>query len=192
MKFMEQFQGERHSRSRIYNLNAADPASELVDRAHLDEHDVEQISQVMEAMGRLRHAEQQLSDASLKYMKLNSTDMRALHYLIVCGNEGTVATPGVLASHLGISSASTTKLLDRLERGGHIVRAPHPTDRRALAISVTKDTRRAAMETVGKQHAKRFNAVARLTSEERAVVIRFLDDMAEEITLRNEPWATAE
>ncbi|QUY63505.1 MarR family winged helix-turn-helix transcriptional regulator [Gulosibacter molinativorax] len=148
-----------------------------------------QISAVMEALGRYREAEQRLSEASLKYMKLNGTDMRALHFLIVCGNDGTIATPGALAAHLHISSASTTKLLDRLERGGHVTREPHPSDRRALAISITEETRQAAMETVGRQHSKRFYAAARLTSQERDVVVRFLDDMTSEITLVDEPWA---
>jgi hypothetical protein len=44
------------------------------------------------------------------------------------------------------------------------------------------------METVGRQQAKRFYAAARLTPAERDVVIRFLTDMTEEITLRDEPW----
>lgn len=189
MNFMAPFEGDDRPRWRVYGLQHSDPNSELIDRAHMSESDIAQISELMSAMGRLREAEQRLSDASLKYMKLNSTDMRALHYLIVCGNQGELATPGLIASHLNISSASTTKLLDRLERGGHITRAPHPTDRRALAITITDTTRRAAMDTVGRQQAKRFNAAARLTAQERDVVIGFLDDMAEEITLRDEEWA---
>jgi hypothetical protein len=42
---------------------------------------------------------------------------------------------------------------------------------------------------VGRQQAKRFYSAARLTADERDVVIRFLSDMAKEITLRDEPWA---
>lgn len=143
----------------------------------------------MRALGALREAEQELSDASLKYMKLNQTDMRALHYLIVSGNRDQTATPGALSEHLKISTAATTKLLDRLERGGHITRKPHPTDRRALAISITPQTHEAAMNTVGRQQAKRFHAAARLTSDEREIVIRFLEDMTNEITIRDEAWA---
>ncbi|CAI7636254.1 unnamed protein product [Penicillium discolor] len=148
------------------------------------------IARVMEALGGLRDAEQRLSQASRRYMQLNETDMRALHYLIVCANRSLVATPSGIAHHLGVSTAATTKLLDRLEKGGHIRRSPHPTDRRALAITITPETRHAAMETVGRQQAKRFYAAARLSAAERDVVIRFLQDMTEEITLRDEPWAT--
>lgn len=175
--------------SAIYDVESADPRSILIDRSGVDPEDLRQIALVMGALGELRDAEQKLSLASRRYMRLNETDMRALHYLIVCANRGATATPGGIATHLGISTASTTKLLDRLEKGGHIRRAPHPTDRRALAITITPETRQAAMETVGRQQAKRFYSAARLTPDERDIVIRFLSDMAQEITLRDEPWA---
>ncbi|WP_060926633.1 MarR family winged helix-turn-helix transcriptional regulator [Microbacterium hydrocarbonoxydans] len=177
--------------SAIYDVDSSDPRSTLIDRSGVAPEDLRQIAKVMSALGDLRDAEQKLSLASRRYMRLNETDMRALHYLIVCANKGATATPGGIATHLGISTASTTKLLDRLEKGGHIRRAPHPTDRRALAISITPDTRQAAMDTVGRQQAKRFYSAARLTPEERDVVIRFLADMTQEIALRDEPWAQA-
>ncbi|MDD0856888.1 MarR family transcriptional regulator [Arthrobacter alpinus] len=176
----------------IYDVDASDPASKLVDRSAMDPADVRQIGSVMAALGRLREAEQLLSDASLKYMKLNQTDMRALHYLIVATNTGAVTTPGAIAAHLKISTASTTKLLDRLERAGHITRSPHPSDRRALAIAITDVTRESAMNTVGRQQAKRFYSAARLNSAEREVVIRFLDDMAEQLSIKNLQWAQPE
>lgn len=174
--------------SAIYDVEASDPRSVLIDRTGVSPEELKQISRVMEALAGLREAEQTLSQASRRYMRLNETDMRALHYLIVCANRNLVAMPGGIAHHLGVSTAATTKLLDRLEQGGHITRAPHPTDRRALQINITAQTRHAAMETVGRQQAKRFYSAARLAPAEREVVIRFLMDMTEEITLRDEPW----
>lgn len=175
--------------SNLYDVDASDPQNTLVDRAGMDPQQVRHIGEVMAALGRLRAAENELSDASLKYMQLNQSDMRALHYLIVTANTRQTATPGGIAAHLKISTASTTKLLDRLEKAGHIIRQPHPSDRRALAISITAKTKQAAMETVGRQHAKRFHAAARLTPAERDVVIRFLDDMSAEISLGDVAWA---
>lgn len=177
--------------SAIYDVDVSDPRGELIDRSGLSEGDIRQISGVMQALGGLRDAEQKLSDASLRYMKLNQTDMRALHFLIACENSGNVATPGAIATHLGISTASTTKLLDRLERGEHVTRSPHPSDRRALAIAITPETRKSAVETVGRQHARRFTSAARLSSKERDIVMRFLADMTAEIAIGDEPWATS-
>lgn len=142
----------------------------------------------MSALGELRAVERKVSEASARYMALNDADMRALHFLMVNENKGERTTPGAIAAHLGISTASTTKLLDRLEASGHIVRKPHPTDRRALHIQVTAPTRQEAMETVGKHQARRFHAAARLTPEERSTVIRFLKDMTQELDITNAHW----
>jgi DNA-binding MarR family transcriptional regulator len=173
----------------LYDVDSADPNSDLVDRSSLRPGDIAEITAVMAAMGRLRDAEEALAKASQEYMELGQTDMRAVHYLIVAANRGEVVTPGALAVHLGISTASTTKLLDRLERGKHIVRSPHPSDRRALAITITPETHIAARDTVGRKQATRFTAAAALTTQERGIVARFLEDVAERMALGDEPWA---
>lgn len=175
----------------IYHLDAADPMSELIDRSDIGAQDIAEINRIMSALAELRAAEERLSEASLRYMKLNKTDMRALHFLIVAENRQQIVTPSAIAEHLSISTASTTKLLDRLERGGHIVRSTHPTDRRALRISVVPETRAAAMRTVGRQHAKRFIVGMGLSSAEREVVARFLEEMAGELRVDEREWTQA-
>jgi DNA-binding MarR family transcriptional regulator len=172
--------GERRVRvaDAMHDPRVTDRDQALVSRADLTDTDVDQIVRVMESLGRWHDAAARMSAASERYMKLNHTDMRALRYLIAAHNQGIVATPGSLAGYLGISSAATTKLLDRLERAGHITRSPHPTDRRALAIAVTEHSRHDARETVGRQHARRFAAAAALPPDERETVIRFLDALA--------------
>lgn len=172
----------------MFGIDSNDPAGSLVERGELSPADLAQISRLMNAMGRLRDAERRISEASATYMRLNQTDMRALHYLIVCGNSGTVATPSGIAQHLKISTASTTKLLDRLEKAGHVRREPHPSDRRALAIAITPQTRQAAMESVGRLQARRVRAAARLSPAERETVIAFLADMADEIDMKHASW----
>ena len=173
----------------LYNVESSDPRGELVDRSGLSPEDIAQVGRVMQALAALRAAEEKVSPASQKYMQLSAQDMRALHYLIVAKHRGEVATPGMIAAHLGISAASTTKLLNRLEKGGHIVRHVHPHDRRAFAIEVTEETEAAAKLTVGRQHAGRFHAAARLRGDEREAVIRFLDDMADGLSLDGVEWA---
>ncbi|WP_018296467.1 MarR family winged helix-turn-helix transcriptional regulator [Corynebacterium lubricantis] len=176
----EGLRGARQSPG-FYDVDSNDPKHELVNREHLSAEELTQINALMAAMGELRRAEERLSDASLEYMKLGKTDMRALHYLIVAGNTGEVVTATTLAAHLDITSASTTKLLDRLARGGHITRTPHPEDRRSTQIHITEETKQAAMQTVGKQQARRFAAAARLSPAEREVVTKFLRDTAGEL-----------
>ncbi|WP_411719743.1 MarR family winged helix-turn-helix transcriptional regulator [Mycetocola sp.] len=155
-----------------------DPSQELVKRSAMDDDEVDSIVGVLAALRTWREAEQAMSEASQKHMKLNATDMKALRFLMASRNVGAVVTPGLLAETLRISTASTTKLLDRLERAGHVLRSPHPTDRRALMITVTDATRTDARESVGRIHARRFEAAARLSPEERDIVIRFLSDLS--------------
>lgn len=144
----------------------------------IDEADLGQMVRVMDAMFRWREAERRVTEASQRYMRLGENDMKALRLMIVKGDKGEHVTARDIAEHLGISSAATTKLLDRLERAGHIRRTSHPTDRRAIAVIISPDTRKAAEMTIGREHARRFRVVASLTSEERETVIRFLDAMS--------------
>ncbi len=155
-----------------------DPRQELVDYSEMDEAEIAQIVRVLSGLRRWRESEQALSFESRSHMRLNETDMQALRFLVVSKNQGIVVTPGSLAEHLNISTASTTKLLDRLAAAGHIERSPHPTDRRALMITITRSTHEQVRESVGRAHARRFDAAARLNSEEREVVIRFLQDLS--------------
>ncbi len=155
-----------------------DRDQELVRRAGMADADVDQVVGVLEALRRWKETERRMSEASRRYWRLGETDMRALRFVIAMQNHGRVVTPGAIAEHLGITTASTTKLIDRLAAGDHVRRFPHPSDRRSLAIEVTEEARRAARETVGRSHARRFDAAARLTVREREIVTRFLDDLA--------------
>lgn len=180
---------QREQSPSLFTLAASDPHGELIDRTGLTAADLEQIDDVMTALGRLRGAEKKLAEASLRYMELGETDMRALHLLIVHENTGTLATPSAIAIALGISSASTTKLIDRLERAGHVRRERHPSDRRAIVVTISQATRTAALRTMGAQQARRVHAVRRLEPGERETVARFLEDMAAEISVEGIDWA---
>ncbi len=155
-----------------------DPRQELVVHDDLSERDLEQVVAVLTAIRDWREAEQRLNFESRTNMKLNETDMRALRYIIASMNQGVEVTAGALAEHLHVSTASTTKLLDRLEHAGHIERHAHPTDRRAITIAITDETHQQVRRTVGRQHARRFDVAKGLTPQERDVVIRFLNDLS--------------
>lgn len=184
--------GEQRDLPSVYSLAGSDPHGELVDRSGLSPVDLVQIDEVMAALVHLRAAEKRLAEASLRYMELGETDMRALHLLIVSENAGSLATPGVMAESLGISSASTTKLLDRLEAAGHVRRERHPSDRRALVITIEPATRQEAMRTVGATQARRVDAARRLLPAEREIVTGFLRDMARLISVDSTDWGDPE
>ncbi|WP_144794004.1 MarR family winged helix-turn-helix transcriptional regulator [Microbacterium paludicola] len=153
--------------------------SDLIDRSALSDEEFAQCARVMGALQQWQRASRALSDASRRYMHLNESDMRAIRMILRAQRDGQVVTPKDIAHEVGISSASTTKLVDRLEAAGHLVRVPHPTDRRTTCIEVTESTRRSARDTIGRQHARRFDVVAAMSPVEREVAIRFLSALAD-------------
>jgi DNA-binding MarR family transcriptional regulator len=48
-------------------------------------------------------------------------------------------SPGSLARHAGLHPATTTGILDRLERGGWVTRDRDPSDRRAVVVRAVRD-----------------------------------------------------
>lgn len=153
--------------------------------------DLGEIMALTNSLAQLREAERKLSESSRSVMNLSAQEMRALQFLVVSLRRGEIVTPSTLASHLGISPASTTKLLNRLERGHLISRVLHPSDRRALKIEVSPQAQALTQRSVGRQQARRFHAAVRLTSAERAVVTKFLDALTRGIDLDREKWITA-
>ncbi|TXS42627.1 MarR family winged helix-turn-helix transcriptional regulator [Streptomyces sp. OR43] len=68
---------------------------------------------------------------------MHPTDVRALICLLDAERNGTEATAGRLGAELGLNSAGTTSLIDRLERLGHLTRTRDARDRRRVLLSVT-------------------------------------------------------
>lgn len=64
---------------------------------------------------------------------LGLNDVAALEHLVRRSDLG----PADLASLLGMTTASATVLVDRLERAGHVQRRSHPRDRRRKLLVVT-------------------------------------------------------
>ena len=72
-------------------------------------------------------------DAVGEGMSLNRTDLRCLDWLF----DGPKAA-GQLAAAIGLSSAATTTLLDRLERRGLVRRVRDAVDRRKVLVEMTE------------------------------------------------------
>jgi DNA-binding MarR family transcriptional regulator len=65
---------------------------------------------------------------------LSPRDMQAIHLLQLRGP----MTPGELGRAVGIASASTTALVDRLENAGYARRERDPEDRRKVVVSLVE------------------------------------------------------
>jgi DNA-binding MarR family transcriptional regulator len=110
-------------------------------------------------------------------MEMNATDLAALRLLIMREQRGEAVRPHDIAHHLRISTASTTKLLDRLAAAGHVTREPHPIDRRARVIVLTDGSRRAFFRHFGERLGAMRRVADPYSDEELRTINRFLDEL---------------
>ncbi|MGW9586707.1 MarR family winged helix-turn-helix transcriptional regulator [Microbacterium sp. NPDC055455] len=66
-------------------------------------------------------------------------------------HHGGPATQAHLAEALGVTPRHVTTLVDALEATGFALRGPHPTDRRAVLVSLT-ERGRSTMQTMDAEH----------------------------------------
>ncbi|MEU0564944.1 MarR family transcriptional regulator [Nonomuraea sp. NPDC005983] len=71
--------------------------------------------------------------ASAEAAGLNATDYYALNLLDLAGP----LTSGELSTQTGLTTGATTRLIDRLEKGGHVRRVPDPADRRKVIVETS-------------------------------------------------------
>ncbi|MFF9090134.1 MarR family winged helix-turn-helix transcriptional regulator [Streptomyces sp. NPDC014991] len=93
----------------------------------------------MEIVHLLRAVAVELGRHSARFAQRNGmhpTDVRALVALMDAARAGEETTAGRLGAALGLNSAGTTALVDRLERAGHVRRLRGERDRRKVTIVV--------------------------------------------------------
>ncbi|MZD04324.1 MarR family transcriptional regulator, partial [Streptomyces sp. SID5785] len=106
---------------------------------------------------------------------MHPTDVRALVALMDAARAGRETTAGALGSDLGLNSAGTTALVDRLERAGLARRERDARDRRK--VTVVLDARAIALgeEHFGPLIARTLALWATYDERERATVRGFLE-----------------
>lgn len=114
-------------------------------------------------------------------MAMNATDLQALRMMIMREQREEAVSPHDVARHLRITTASTTKLLDRLTESGHIERQPHPTDRRARIVVLTEESRQAFYRHFGEKLFAMRAVAERFDESDLAVVSRFLSEISDAI-----------
>jgi DNA-binding MarR family transcriptional regulator len=70
-----------------------------------------------------------------KKLGLNTTDFEGLDLIFYRG----ITTPSELSRYTGLSSGSTTAMIDRLEKSGLVQRQSNPKDRRGILIMIDRE-----------------------------------------------------
>ena len=109
---------------------------------------------------------------------LNVTDGECLSFLAMKG----VSTPKELAHYTGLTTGSTTAMLDRLEKARFIRRKPNPEDRRGILIEITgkwTETAGPLVRGVRQAHAE---LIAGYSDEELETIADFLKRFTNNVT----------
>ena len=94
-------------------------------------------------------------------------------------------TVGVLAEGAGVAAPTATRMLDCLERDGHVTRRHSESDRRSVLISLTspgRDAVDAAHEEVSAWRRRVFEALEPGEREQAAALLTRLSQVMEEQT----------
>lgn len=134
--------------------------------------------EVLNALRRYRAAESDMRKRTRDSMGMGDTDLAALRFLVRAQRRGDDVNAKDLASHLGITSASTSVLIGRLVSSGHLMRNPHPTDKRGVLLTVTDASHSEVRSTLSAMHQRMIATAESMSPEEQATVAIFLDAMA--------------
>lgn len=148
--------------------------------------DDEHVVPMLEALRAFRRADQEMRTRISAGMQMNLTDIQALQLVIAAENRGDAITPRALARELHISTASTTKLLDRLTASGHLERRPHPRDRRSLVVFATEHAHLEVRERLTAMHARMAEIAGDVPAHARPAVVHFLRAMADQLDREGE------
>lgn len=156
----------------------------MQDRKHLRDEPYwyenrEYVHDVLDGIRRFRRANANMRKRMADGMGMNKTDMQALQVVIAAQRAGEPVHPRELAHELSISTASTTKLLDRLEKSGHLFRVPHPADRRSVTVAATDFAHREVKDRLSSMHQDMEDIILEFAPEEQKAISQFLHAMAD-------------
>ncbi|MGY1501109.1 MarR family transcriptional regulator [Streptomyces sp. QTS52] len=118
---------------------------------------------------------------------LHPTDLRALICLLDAARTHTPATPGRLGQQLGMNSAGTTALVDRLERLGHVRRVRDSRDRRRVLLEVDERAVTLGQSFFGPLITEVVAATRNFSDTELATIQRFLLNVHEVAAAQRDP-----
>lgn len=138
--------------------------------------------ELLNLMRQYRETEKQMRGRLRELMRMGEADLTALRFLVREREAGRVFRQKDLASALRLTPASTRVLVDRLSRDGHLLRVPHPEDRRSVVLEIPDKTHRELRATLGGMHALMFEVTETLTEQERAGAAKFLRGLVRSVS----------
>ncbi|MFF9363859.1 MarR family winged helix-turn-helix transcriptional regulator [Streptomyces griseoluteus] len=135
--------------------------------------------QIVDALRRYGTDSTRLAHAFAAQHKLRPVDLFALVAIMSAEGAGAPLTPGQLQAHLGLSSAGTSYVIDRLESSSHVRRSREDADdNRKVRLRYTQDGMRTALAFFGPLGQSTTAVLAQFDPDELAVITRFTEAIA--------------
>lgn len=139
----------------------------------------ERARRVLESLRTYRAAESAMRRRTRDSMSMGENELLALRFLL--RQPDHTSRPSELVKYLGVTSASVTTMLDRLEKTGRVQRVANPSDRRSIFIRATPHANEEVRETLGRMHELMYGVAVGLTPEAQEHVVAFLQKMADAV-----------
>lgn len=101
---------------------------------------------------------------------LNSAESACVNFLSING----ISSPKEIAQFTGLTSGSTTAMLDRLEKKRFIVRKPNPDDRRGVLVEINYEHAQIAKKLVGGIQKSHHELLESYSEKELELIADFL------------------
>ncbi|WIB78188.1 MarR family transcriptional regulator [Curtobacterium sp. MCPF17_002] len=132
---------------------------------------------VLNALRRYRTSESSAQRRARESLGIGENALLALRVLLDAEKAGRTVNAKDLAEELEITAASTSALVDRLVRSGHVERHADPNDRRGVILTATGASMRDVMRVLDQLDSRAIEATESLSGDEMAVIVAFLDQM---------------
>lgn len=134
-------------------------------------------SEGLEALREFQNAEAAMRQRTLDAMGLTDNELHAVRVVLGRSDEDRPVKPMDVTLALGISSASTTAILDRLESSGHLRRVPHPSDRRSVLLQPTEHARSEVGDTLRALDERLAETARSFGPGDTEVIVQFFSRM---------------
>ncbi|AJT42203.1 hypothetical protein UM93_13085 [Psychromicrobium lacuslunae] len=136
---------------------------------------------VLDLLREFKLADLAVAEQTRQQLHIGDKDLAALRFLLVAADRDEPVSPSALGAHLGITSASTTTLIKRLEAAGYVQREPHPKDRRGQYLRASAAARTAMQPALLSRVDHILQAASEFSERDLQTVKRFLEAMISSI-----------
>ncbi len=145
---------------------------------------------VLNALRRYRSAESAAQRRAREALGIGENALLALRILLDAESEGRSVNAKELADRLEITPASTSALVDRLVRSGHVERHADPHDRRGVILTASGGSMRQVLQVIDQLDTRAIEVAEHLPQQDMGVVVAFLEEMARVVDHEDDETAT--